>query len=65
MCLRVALVVADAMETTSIRVRESDKNRLSEYGTIGDTYADALERLLDQVEEQSNEINRNTAGKSR
>lgn len=66
MCLREALVVLDAMQsTTSIRVNESDKSRLSEYGNVGDSYADALERLLDRVEAQNHESNRNNAEKSR
>lgn len=42
--------VAIYMETTMIRVRKADKDRLAQFGDASDTIGDCLARVLDYAE---------------
>ena len=38
-------------ETTTIRVYEEDRKRISTYGLFGESFADVMKRILDEYEE--------------
>ncbi|VVB69118.1 Uncharacterised protein [uncultured archaeon] len=38
-------------ESTTIKITKATKDRLTKYGTMGDTYEDVLTRILNEYEE--------------
>jgi hypothetical protein len=38
-------------DTTTIRVYEEDRKRISSYGLFGESFADVVKRILDEYEE--------------
>lgn len=53
------------VETTSIRVYDDDKDRLARHGYAGESYAEALSRVLDAVESPDREAQETTAEEPR
>ncbi len=39
-------------EYINIRIRKVDRDRLTKYALLGETFADAVTRVLDKVEEK-------------
>lgn len=42
-------------ETTTIMITRATKERITQFGNIGETYDDAINRVLDEVEQRKYE----------